>query len=75
MSTADKLNLNKFLYEAYIYPEKNTFIIGEKVMVNDCFNNVSIGYIENFNSNGTIFIKENFSDIGRDYSRNFISKL
>jgi hypothetical protein len=75
MSRSDKLISNKYLYEAYISPEKNIFSIGEKVNVRDCFNNLSTGYIENFNSNGTIFIKENFSDIGRDYSRNFISKL
>ena len=75
MRDKNKLILNKQLYEVYIHPVKNIFEIGEKVNVRDCFNQVSSGYIENFNADGTVFIKENFSDIGRDYDRKFISKL
>jgi hypothetical protein len=71
----EKKLINTRLYELAIYPEINTFKIGEKVRIRDCFNNFSEGYIENFNADGTIFIKINFSDMGADYSRNFVSKI
>lgn len=68
-------SLSKSIYEMVIYPEINNFEYGEKVNITDCFNNKDVGYIENFNADGTIFIKINISDIGRDYDRNFVSKI
>jgi len=68
-------SLSKSIYEMVIYPEINNFEYGEKVNIRDCFNNKGVGYIENFNADGTIFIKIDISDIGRDYDRNFVSKI
>jgi len=67
--------LSKKMYEIVIAPEVNTFDYGEKVNIWDCFNNKAVGYIENFNADGTLFVKIHISDIGRDYDRNFVSKI
>ena len=64
--------LNKHKHEVHIFPEKNYFEVGEKVHIPDIN---EYGYIENFNSDGTFFIKKHFSDIGRDYPRNFVKKF
>jgi hypothetical protein len=71
----DKKTLSKTIYEMVIAPEVNTFDYGEKVNIRDCFNNTGVGYIENFNADGTLFIKTDIIDMGRDYDRNFVSKI
>lgn len=68
-------NISKKIHEMVIAPEVNIFDYGEKVNTTDCFNNKGVGYIENFNADGTLFVKIHISDIGKDYSRNFISKI
>ena len=64
--------INKHIFELRIFPKKNIFELGEYVSMPQFG---EFGYIENFNSNGTLFIKKNFSDIGRDYSFNYIKKI
>ena len=57
--SGEKKLINTHIYEVAIYPEINNFKIGEQVKIRDCFNNFKEGYIENFNADGTIFIKIN----------------
>ena len=64
--------INKHIFELCIFPKKNVFELGEYVSMPQFG---EFGYIENFNSNGTIFIKKNFSDMGRDYSFDFVKKI
>mgnify|MGYP001495992961 CR=1 FL=1 len=71
----NRKDFNKKVYELFISPEINKFNLGETVKTRDCFGNEDIGYIENFNADGTIFIKKNISDMGRDYDRIFVSKI
>ena len=64
--------INKHIFELRIFPKKNIFELGELVRMPEFG---EYGYIENFNSNGTLFIKKNFSDMGRDYSFNCVEKI
>tara|TARA_Y100000389_G_scaffold121347_1_gene118770 strand:- start:1940 stop:2224 length:285 start_codon:yes stop_codon:yes gene_type:complete len=64
--------INKHIFELRIFPKKNIFELGELVSMPEFG---EYGYIEKFNSDGTLFIKKHFSDIGRDYSFNFIKKI
>ena len=66
--------ISKHKFELAIFPQLNQFKLGEEVLI-DIDNLSYTGFIENFNSNGTLFIKTNFSDIGKDYSLSFIKKL
>ena len=68
----NKKILNKHIFEISIFPKINKFELGEYVSM-PTFG--EFGYIENFNSNGTLFIKKNISDMGRDYSFDFVKKI
>ena len=64
---------SKHIHEIIIFPEKNFFEIGEEVEIIDNYSGtIQTGFIENLNSDGTIYIKTHFSDLGRDYSRKFV---
>ena len=64
--------IKKHKYELAIFPKINEFKLGEHVHMPK-FN--EYGFIENFNSDGTLFIKINISDLGRDYSPIFVKKI
>lgn len=64
--------INKHIFELRIFPKINEFELGEYVSMPQFG---EYGYIENFNSDGTLFIKKNFSDMGRDYSFDFVKKI
>jgi|TARA_B110000285_G_C15132181_1_gene624409 hypothetical protein len=64
--------LNRHIYELTIFPKENEFKVGEYVSM---YEFEEYGYIEKFNLNGTMFIKKNFSDMGSDYSFNFVKKI
>ena len=64
--------INKHIFELRIFPKKNLFKFGDLVSIPEVG---EYGYIENFNSDGTLFIKKNFSDIGRDYLFEYVKKI
>ena len=64
--------LNKHIFEIFIFPKINEFELGEYVSMPQFG---EFGYIEKFNSNGTLFIKKHFSQMGRDYSFDFVKKI
>lgn len=68
----NKKIINKHIFELAIFPKNNEFELGEYVSMPQFG---EFGYIENFNSNGTIFIKKYFSDMGRDYSFDLVKKI
>lgn len=70
----DQTLINRLKYELHIFPDINHFYLGEEVKIT-LQNNTFSGFIEAFNHDGTLFIKMNYSDLGRDYNRCFISKL
>tara|TARA_Y100000768_G_scaffold387873_1_gene380767 strand:+ start:515 stop:799 length:285 start_codon:yes stop_codon:yes gene_type:complete len=64
--------LKKHIFEIFIFPKINEFELGEYVSIPQFG---EFGYIEQFNSNGTLFIKKHFSHMGRDYSLDFVKKI
>tara|TARA_Y100000389_G_scaffold69801_1_gene66507 strand:- start:19458 stop:19781 length:324 start_codon:yes stop_codon:yes gene_type:complete len=55
--------ISKHAYESAIFPIRNQFSkVGEKVFVDGI-----VGEICDFNSNGTLYIKTDGCDMGRDY--------
>lgn len=64
--------INKHIFELRIFPKINEFELGEYVSMPQFG---EYGYIEKFNSDGTLFIKKNFSDMGRDYLFDFVKKI
>ena len=68
--------INKHKFELAIFPKKNIYKLGDKVRIY-CGNYKPFptGYIQNFNANGTLFIKMNEGDMGADYNYDLIEKI
>lgn len=68
--------INKHKFELAIFPKKNIYKLGDKVRIYwGNYKPVPTGYIQQFNANGTLFIKMNEGDIGADYNYSMVEKI
>tara|TARA_Y100000389_G_C17470452_1_gene530011 strand:+ start:4168 stop:4569 length:402 start_codon:yes stop_codon:yes gene_type:complete len=76
--TKYKQLLEKHMYECVIFPEQNNFKVGERVLIkpkNYTDKNSVSGKIVSFVSDGTLYIKTNSWDSGRNYHPLLVKSL
>ena len=71
----NKKMINRHNFELSIFPIKNIYNLNEMVEININGRYPEKGYIEGFNNNGTLFIKQGKEDLGRDYDIKNIKKI